>query len=192
MRSVYPERLKCWLDWFTDSLLFETVLPSGCWEKSRSQEMEIALPARRKRISSALFSPCSKYWRSIFASLPVAMEAVRGTHVNSPPVRDMLRSSNAMCFLYSTFLFLAELQFAATSVSSVVSGLRLVRLLFKELVYQEREGNTPCLGWDLHLKHFPATFMLAENSSPPRGWKTENGHKLCKDESTRYVWCCCY
>ena len=69
-----------------------------------------------------------------------------GTHVNSPPVRDMLRSSNAMCFLYSTFLFLAELQFAATSVSSVVSGLRLVRLLFKELVYQGREGNTPCLG----------------------------------------------
>ena len=121
-RSSMHERLKCWLDWFTDSLLFETVLPSGCWEKSRSQGMEIALPARRKRISSAVFSPCNKYWRSIFASLPVAMETVRGTHVNSPPVRDMLRSPMQCAF--STRVFSFWLRDAVCSYISKLCGFR--------------------------------------------------------------------
>lgn len=52
-----------------------------------------------------------------------------------------------------------EQQFGATSVRPVVSGLRLVQLVFKELIYWEGLGNTP------HLDHetrgcnpFPSSF----------------------------------
>lgn len=62
-----------------------------------------------------------------------------------------------------------ERQSPATSVSVVVSGLKLVRLVFKKLFYQEGLGNGPPIETgDLGLQSFPVTFVAGASTFSSR------------------------